>query len=60
VSDSKRILVTGVGGAPMLDLAAELLKAGHQVVVADSNPLAPGLLLPGTAAVVTAAADDPD
>lgn len=42
----KRILVTGVGGAPGFDLARGLQRLGCQVLVADSDPYAPGLLLP--------------
>jgi carbamoyl-phosphate synthase large subunit len=56
---SRRILVTGVGGAPAFDLARELLKAGHEVIAADADPLAPGLRLPGVIARVGVPADDP-
>ncbi|MFE3410964.1 ATP-grasp domain-containing protein [Streptomyces mirabilis] len=56
----RRILVTGVGGAPGLDLAMELLKLGHEVIGTDSNPLAPGLLTPGIIARTVARADSPD
>ncbi|MEV0112537.1 ATP-grasp domain-containing protein [Streptomyces sp. NPDC050844] len=43
---SRRILVTGVGGAPGFDLARGLLRLGCDVMAVDSNSLAPGLLLP--------------
>ncbi|WP_173872679.1 hypothetical protein SALCHL_004387 [Streptomyces albus subsp. chlorinus] len=42
----KRILVTGLGGAPGFDLARSLQRLGCKVLAADSNPHAPGLLLP--------------
>ncbi|MGH3492688.1 MAG: ATP-grasp domain-containing protein [Sciscionella sp.] len=57
--EARRILVSGVGGAPTFDLARELLKAGHQVIAIDCDPLAPGLKIPGVTAQVTASADDP-
>ncbi|WRZ87723.1 ATP-grasp domain-containing protein [Streptomyces sp. NBC_01007] len=57
---ARRILVTGVGGAPGLDLAMELLKLGHEVIGTDSNPLAPGLLTPGITARTVARADSPN
>ena len=53
-----RILVTGVGGAPALDLARRLLDLGHETIVTDSNPLAPGLLLSGATARTMPPADD--
>lgn len=43
----RRVLVTGVGGAPGFDLARSLMRRGFQVVGADANPLAAGLRLPG-------------
>ncbi|GAA2523929.1 ATP-grasp domain-containing protein [Streptomyces longisporus] len=55
----RRLLVTGVGGAPGLDLALELLRRGHEVIGVDADPLAPGLLAPGIIARVTTRADDP-
>lgn len=55
-----RILVTGVGGAPGLDLAARLSAAGHTVLGTDSNPLAPGLIIPGISARTVARADSPE
>lgn len=55
----RRLIVTGVGGAPGLDLALELLRRGHEVIGLDANPLAPGLLAPGITPRLTARADDP-
>jgi carbamoyl-phosphate synthase large subunit len=55
----RRVLVTGVGGAPAFDLARQLLRAGHEVIAADADPLAPGLLIPGVIAQVTAACTHP-
>jgi carbamoyl-phosphate synthase large subunit len=46
----RRILVTGVGGAPGFDLARSLIRLGCEVIGVDANPLAPGLLLPGVIA----------
>lgn len=54
-----RILVTGVGGAPGLDLARSLIRLGCQVIGTDANPLASGLVLPGLAPRTTPSADDP-
>ncbi|UCM89740.1 ATP-grasp domain-containing protein [Streptomyces marincola] len=53
----KRILVTGVGGAPGCALARELQRLGCTVVAADADPHAPGLLLPGVEPHVTVPAD---
>lgn len=55
----RRILVTGVGGAPAFDLARELLRAGHEVIATDCDPLAPGLLIPGVTPQVTAPSTHP-
>ncbi|MFD7863009.1 ATP-grasp domain-containing protein [Streptomyces sp. NPDC057682] len=55
----RRILVTGVGGPPGLDLAASLASAGHTVMGTDSNPLAPGLIIPGISSRTVASADSP-
>jgi carbamoyl-phosphate synthase large subunit len=55
---TRRVLVTGVGGAPGFDLAVSLLRRGIQVIGADASPLAAGLLLPGIIPHVTAAAAD--
>ncbi|MFF6903361.1 ATP-grasp domain-containing protein [Streptomyces hydrogenans] len=55
----RRLLVTGVGGAPGLDLAACLASAGHTVMGTDSNPLAPGLIVPGISSRIVARADNP-
>ncbi|MEU3188213.1 ATP-grasp domain-containing protein [Streptomyces sp. NPDC006923] len=55
----RRLLVTGVGGAPGLDLAACLASAGHTVLGTDSNPLAPGLIIPGISSRIAARADSP-
>jgi carbamoyl-phosphate synthase large subunit len=56
----RRILVTGVGGAGGFDLARALMRLGCQVIAVDSNPLAPGLLLPGITARTMAPAGAPD
>ncbi|WP_049651478.1 ATP-grasp domain-containing protein [Kitasatospora sp. MY 5-36] len=58
-AELRRILVTGIGGAPGLDLALTLLKLGHEVIGTDSNPLAPGLLAPGITGRTIARADSP-
>ncbi|MFH8381936.1 ATP-grasp domain-containing protein [Kitasatospora sp. NPDC018058] len=58
-AEPRRIVVTGVGGAPGLDLALTLRKLGHEVIGTDSNPLAPGLLTPGISARTIARADSP-
>lgn len=55
----RRILVTGVGGAPGLDLARALIHRDCQIIGTDANPLAPGLLLPGITPRLTPAASDP-
>lgn len=44
---SRRILVTGVGGAPGLDLSRALQRHGVEVIAADCQPLAAGLYLDG-------------
>jgi carbamoyl-phosphate synthase large subunit len=44
-TDRTRILVTGVGGAPGFDLATRLLDLGAEVIGADADPLASGLLI---------------
>lgn len=46
----RRVLVTGVGGAPGFDLARSLIRRGCQVIGVDCDPLACGLLLPDLAA----------
>ncbi|MFI2078476.1 ATP-grasp domain-containing protein [Streptomyces triculaminicus] len=56
----RRILVTGVGANPGFGLTRSLTRLGHQIVAADANPLAPGLLLPGVVPQVIPRADDPD
>ncbi|MGI5380551.1 ATP-grasp domain-containing protein [Streptomyces sp. CA-251387] len=56
----RRILVTGVGANPGFGLTRSLTRLGHQVIAADANPLAPGLLLPGVEPRVTPLAADPD
>ncbi|MGA5635041.1 ATP-grasp domain-containing protein [Streptomyces lydicamycinicus] len=56
---SKRILVTGVGGAPGFDLARSLLRLGCKVLAADADPYAAGFLLPETTAHVLPPAMDP-
>ncbi|HZU55676.1 MAG TPA: ATP-grasp domain-containing protein [Actinocrinis sp.] len=58
VLGQRRILVTGVGGAPAFDLARLLLRAGHEVIAADCDHLAPGLLIPGAVARLTAQCTD--
>lgn len=54
----RRILVTGVGGAPGFDLARHLMTLGCPVIAVDANPLAAGLHLPLTARLAPSA-DDP-
>jgi carbamoyl-phosphate synthase large subunit len=56
---SPRILVTGVGGAPGLDLARALVLRGCQVIAVDASRHAAGLLLPGITAATTHRADHP-
>jgi len=56
---ARRILVTGVGAAPGLGLARSLTHRGHEVVAADADPLAPGLLLPDVTPRVVPLAADP-
>ncbi|MFJ5788120.1 ATP-grasp domain-containing protein [Streptomyces hydrogenans] len=51
--------MTGVGGAPGLDLAACLASVGHTVMGTDSNPLAPGLIVSGIFSRIVARADSP-
>ncbi|MCP2261216.1 carbamoyl-phosphate synthase large subunit [Streptoalloteichus tenebrarius] len=55
----RRILVTGVGGAPGFDLARSLLRLGLTVIAADAHPLAPGLALPGVTPRTIPPATDP-
>lgn len=59
LSRPRRILVTGVGANPGIDLSRSLLRLGHDVICTDSHPLAPGLLLRGVTPRVTPRADDP-
>ncbi|MCQ8193460.1 ATP-grasp domain-containing protein [Streptomyces rugosispiralis] len=55
---AKRILVTGVGGAPGFELARSLQRLGCKVLAVDADPHAAGLLLPEvTAHVLPPAAD---
>lgn len=56
---ARRILVTGVGGAPGLDLARCLTSLGCHVIATDAHPLAPGLLLAGVTPRVLPAAGHP-
>lgn len=53
------VLVTGVGGAPGLDLARALLGRGIAVIGCDSDPMAAGLALPGITARVSVPAGAP-
>lgn len=46
------VLVTAVGGAPGFDLTRMLLHDGYDVIAADANPYAAGLLLPAVTPVV--------
>ncbi|MEU5834531.1 ATP-grasp domain-containing protein [Streptomyces diacarni] len=55
---TKRILVTGVGGAPGFDLVRSLQRLGCKVLAVDSDPHAPGLLLPEVTAHVVPPASD--
>lgn len=57
---NKRILVTGTGGAPGFDLARHLRQLGCDVIAADANPLACGLLLDGVTPCVLPRSDAPD
>ncbi|MFJ9179408.1 ATP-grasp domain-containing protein [Streptomyces sp. NPDC102360] len=57
---TKRILVTGVGGAPGFDLTRHLMALGCEVIAADADPLACGLALQGVVPLVLPTADDPD
>lgn len=54
-----RVMVTGVGGAPGLDLARALRRRGCPVIVVDTDPLAAGLLLKEVAARTMPPAGDP-
>ncbi|MBU3869233.1 ATP-grasp domain-containing protein [Streptomyces sp. 4503] len=54
----KRILVTGVGGAPGFDLARSLQRLGCKVLAVDADPHAAGLLLPEVTAHVIPPATD--
>ncbi|MFE1776004.1 ATP-grasp domain-containing protein [Streptomyces sp. NPDC059008] len=54
----KTLVVTGVGGAPGFDLARSLLRLGCRVIAADSDPYAPGLLLPEITSHLTVPAAD--
>ncbi|MGW4784956.1 ATP-grasp domain-containing protein [Streptomyces sp. NPDC004230] len=58
-SQPKRILVTGVGGAPGFDLVRSLMRLGCHVIAADCVPLANGLRLPEVTPRVTVPASDP-
>ncbi|MGW1562808.1 ATP-grasp domain-containing protein [Streptomyces sp. NPDC002144] len=60
VHSHPRILVTGVGGAPGLDVARQLLARGCEVIAADCHPHAIGLRLPGAAARITVPAREGD
>ncbi|KRV47399.1 hypothetical protein AQ490_08040 [Wenjunlia vitaminophila] len=54
----RRILVTGVGGAPGFDLARSVQRLGYKVLAADADPYAAGLLLPEVTAHVLPPATD--
>lgn len=56
----KRILVTGVGGAPGFGLVRSLMRLGHEVIGTDCDPLASGLALDGITARTLPPADHPD
>jgi carbamoyl-phosphate synthase large subunit len=58
-TDRRRMLVTGVGGAPGFDLSVSLLRRGIEVIGTDADPLAPGLLIPGIIPRVIASSADP-
>ena len=51
----RRILVTGVGGAPGLDVTRRLMALGCEVIAADCDPNAIGLRLPDVTPRVTVA-----
>lgn len=57
---NRRILVTGVGGAPGFDLARHVMALGHEVIAADANPLACGLTLPGVTPRILPPGDHPE
>lgn len=54
----RRVLVTGVGGAPGLDLARALARRGLDVIAVDADPMAPGLHLDGATARIVPPAHD--
>ncbi|MFE0104473.1 ATP-grasp domain-containing protein [Streptomyces sp. NPDC059009] len=56
----QRVLVTGVGGAPGFDLTRRLLSLNCDVIAADANPLACGLLLDGVTPRLLPKAAEPD
>ncbi|MER6205968.1 ATP-grasp domain-containing protein [Streptomyces sp. NPDC001642] len=55
----RRILVTGVGAAPGLDVARRLMALGCEVIAADCDPNAIGLRLPDVTARVTVPVREP-
>ncbi|RII07988.1 carbamoyl phosphate synthase-like protein [Streptomyces sp. YIM 130001] len=55
---TRRILVTGVGGAPGFDLAASCRDLGNTVIAVDCDPHAPGLRMPGVEPHLTLPAAD--
>ncbi|MEU8349124.1 ATP-grasp domain-containing protein [Streptomyces sp. NPDC048845] len=57
---TKRILVTGTGGAPGFDLARSLQQLGCRVIAADCDPYAAGLLLPDATGCLTPSATSPE
>ncbi|MEU2432471.1 MULTISPECIES: ATP-grasp domain-containing protein [unclassified Streptomyces] len=60
MAPTKRILVTGAGGAPGFDLARHLMRLGCDVIAADANPLACGLTLQGVAPRILPPGGHPD
>ncbi|MBF6059258.1 ATP-grasp domain-containing protein [Nocardia terpenica] len=59
VAPVRRILVTGVGGAPGFDMARRLMELGCEVIGTDADSLATGLRLPGLTSVVCPSVVDP-
>lgn len=57
---SRVVAVTGAGGAAGISVIRALLRAGHEVVAIDADPLAAGLHLAGVSPFVIPYADDPD
>lgn len=57
---SRVVAVTGAGGAAGISVLRALLRAGHEVVAIDADPLAAGLHLAGVNPLVIPYAEDSD